>query len=110
MREGMLDERFEDRHYAIEVFKRWNREVKERVPAEQLLVYEVKEGWGPLCEFLGVEVPENKPFPYLNDAEAFPREIRRRLALAFAALIGGVSLLAIALLYLVTRHRTSGRA
>jgi hypothetical protein len=107
---GMFDGRFEDRQYAIEVFNRWNRGVKERVPAERLLVYEVKEGWEPLCEFLGVEVPDNKAFPHLNDAEAFRRMIRRRLALAFVALIGGASLVAIALLYLVTRHRTSGRA
>jgi Sulfotransferase domain len=107
---GMFDGRFEDRHYAIEVFKRCNVEVKERVPAEKLLVYEVNEGWEALCEFLGVEAPENKPFPHLNDAEAFHRMIRPRLALAFSALIGGVSLVAIALLYLVTWHRTSGRA
>ncbi len=84
--------------------------VKERVPAEKLLACEVNEGWEPLCEFLGVEVPENKPFPHLNDTEAFRRMIRLRLALAFAALIGGVSIVAIALLYLVTRNRTSGRA
>ena len=27
----------------------------------------MKEGWGPLCEFLGVEEPD-KPFPHLNTA------------------------------------------
>jgi Sulfotransferase domain len=40
----MFDGRFEDRGYTIEVFERWNEEVKRRVPAERLLVYEVKEG------------------------------------------------------------------
>ena len=32
------------------------------MPADQLLVFSVKEGWEPLCEFLGKPVPE-EPFP-----------------------------------------------
>ena len=40
------------------------------MPADRLLVYEVKDGWGPLCEFLGVEAPE-EPFPHLNDTASF---------------------------------------
>jgi hypothetical protein len=65
--EGTFDGRFEDKAYAIEIFERHNEEVKRRVPPERLLVYEVKEGWGPLCEFLGVPEPE-EPLPRLNDA------------------------------------------
>jgi hypothetical protein len=34
----------------------------------------VKQGWGPLCEFLGVEEPD-KPFPRLNDAGEIQRLI-----------------------------------
>src|ERR687893_394199 len=71
---GTFDGKFEDKHHAIEVFDRHNEEVQRRVPKERLLVYEVKQGWGPLCEFLGVEQPE-KPFPHLNDAA----EMRRRI-------------------------------
>ncbi len=62
-----FDGRFEEREHAIEVFERWNAAVERRVSAEKLLIYEVKEGWGPLCEFLGVEEPD-KPFPHLNTA------------------------------------------
>ena len=40
------------------------------MPPERLLVYEVKEGWEPLCRFLGVPVPQT-PFPHVNDAETF---------------------------------------
>lgn len=96
--------RFEDRRYAIEVFERWNEQVRKRVPAERLLVYEVKEGWEPLCDFLGVAVPEGRPFPHLNDAESFRRMIRRLTALALAALVGGASLAALALRYLLSRN------
>jgi hypothetical protein len=74
---GMFHGRFEDRSYAIEVFNRHNEEVKRVVPKDRLLVYEVNEGWGALCTFLGVPVPEGKPFPRLNDAAAFRARIRR---------------------------------
>ena len=60
--QGTFDGRFEDRDHAIGVFERWNEEVRQRVPPDRLLVYEVKQGWRPLCEFLGVEEPE-EPFP-----------------------------------------------
>ena len=72
--QGTFDGKFEDKRHAIEVFNRHNEEVRRRVPQDRLLVYEVKEGWGPLCEFLGVEEPDT-PFPRLNDAA----EMRRRI-------------------------------
>jgi hypothetical protein len=76
---GMFHGRFEDRSYAIEVFRRHNEEVKRVVPKDRLLVYEVSEGWGPLCAFLGVPVPEGQSFPHLNDAAEFRARIRRGL-------------------------------
>ena len=64
-------DRFEDKAYALEIFNRHIEEVKLTIPANQLLVYEVKQGWGPLCEFLGVEVPAGTPFPRLNERDNF---------------------------------------
>jgi Sulfotransferase domain len=49
---------------------RWNDEVEATVPAERLLVWDPAEGWEPLCEFLGVDVPAD-PLPRLNDTKAF---------------------------------------
>jgi hypothetical protein len=92
-----LDGRFEDREYAIETFERHNEEIKQHVPAENLLVYEVREGWGPLCEFLGVEVPD-QPFPHLNDSEVFKERIRRIRVLTSVVLTLGVSLAGLVLL------------
>jgi len=88
---------FEDRQHAIEVFERHNEEVKRRVPVERLLVYEINEGWGPLCDFLGVEEPD-KPFPHLNDTHTARKVIRRRITFALGAPIAGVSLAGLALL------------
>ncbi|KAL9966210.1 hypothetical protein ACROYT_G024249 [Oculina patagonica] len=42
-----------------------NNHVKTTVPADKLLVYNVKQGWKPLCDFLGCEVPKS-PFPHEN--------------------------------------------
>ena len=99
--QGTFDGKFEDKRHAIEVFNRHNEEVRRRVPREHLLVYEVREGWGPLCEFLGVEEPD-QPFPRLNDAA----EMRRRiLAVRFlsVAVPAALALLGIGALALFRR-------
>jgi hypothetical protein len=69
--EGTFNGHFADKDYAIEIFNQHIEEVKKYVPPERLLVYNVKEGWEPLCIFLGVEVPRDKPFPHLNDRASF---------------------------------------
>lgn len=74
--DGTFSGKFEQREHAIEVFKRHIEEVKRHVPPERLLVYEVKQGWEPLCRFLGVPVPVGKPFPHINDTADFKRKIR----------------------------------
>lgn len=64
-------ERFrEDRAAAIDVFERHNEAVRAAVPADRLLVYEIGEGWEPLCELLDAPVPD-EPFPHLNDTASF---------------------------------------
>ena len=57
-----------ERAGAIAAFERHNAGVRASVPAERLLVFEVREGWGPLCAFLGRPVPQI-PFPHLNERE-----------------------------------------
>lgn len=42
-----------------------NQRVKSIVPADKLLVYNVKQGWKPLCDFLGCAAP-SVPFPHEN--------------------------------------------
>ncbi|MFK7882297.1 sulfotransferase family protein [Roseobacter sp.] len=44
--------------------------VQEAIPAERLLVFQAKEGWEPLCAFLGVPVPE-MDFPRTNNRSEF---------------------------------------
>jgi predicted naringenin-chalcone synthase len=68
--EGLFEGRFDEREWAIEVFERHRMEVMEAVPAEKLLIYDTRDGWEPLCEFLDVPVPKT-PFPHLNGRDAF---------------------------------------
>lgn len=46
------------KHYAL---------VRSLAPKERLLEFKPQEGWGPLCEFLGKDVPD-EPFPHVNDS------------------------------------------
>jgi hypothetical protein len=50
--------------------ERWNEHVRATVPRGQLLVWNPAEGWGPLCDFLEVDAPQ-QPLPRLNDTAAF---------------------------------------
>lgn len=67
--------RIHDRAHMIDVFERHNEAVKAGIPKQRLLVYEVSQGWNPLCEFLGVDVPRT-PFPKVNSRE----EMQARMA------------------------------
>jgi hypothetical protein len=58
----------------IDTFKRHTEEVESTVPSDRLLVWSVKEGWGPLCEFLELPVPEES-FPHINDRTEFLNRI-----------------------------------
>jgi hypothetical protein len=86
--QGTFHGRFADRAYALEIFQQHIAEVKQVVPAERLLVYQVQEGWEPLCRFLGVPVPEGKPFPHLNDTMQFQQAVRQRVRLATMITLG----------------------
>ncbi|MEV8636177.1 sulfotransferase family protein [Streptosporangium sp. NPDC051023] len=70
--EGVFGGRFQDSQYAMEIFQKHNAEVRARVPEHQLLVFEVSQGWRPLCDFLDAAIPD-EPFPHLNDTAEFRR-------------------------------------
>ena len=59
-----------DRDGLMKGFIAHNDAVKAAIPASRLLVYEVKQGWAPLCAFLGKPAPAD-PFPRTNDREEF---------------------------------------
>ena len=75
--DGTFHGRFAEKEYAIDVFNRHNDEVKRVVPPGRLLVYEARQGWEPLCQFLDMPVPA-EPFPHLNTSAEFQQRIQQR--------------------------------
>jgi hypothetical protein len=65
-----LEGKFEDKSFAEKMFNKHIADVKAYVPADKLLVYDVSEGWAPLCKFLNAPVPK-EPLPHLNKKENF---------------------------------------
>jgi Sulfotransferase domain len=103
--QGTFDGKFEDKEYALAVFQRHIEEVKKNVPTEKLLIYDVKQGWEPLCAFLGVDIPADKPFPHLNERANFiGNRLTQRSQRQAVGVVLGVGVLA-ALFFLRRRSK-----
>ena len=63
---GVFEAIDEGEDVSVKFYNDWVENVKNYVPKDRLLVFDVKEGWNPLCKFLEVPVP-NAPFPWEND-------------------------------------------
>ena len=72
---GILD----DREHILDVYRRNIEEVKAGLPPERLLVFDVAEGWEPLCAFLDLPVPSD-PFPRTNTTQDFQDRMTLRKA------------------------------
>ena len=58
-------------------YREHNERVQAVIPKEKLLVFNVKEGWKPLCEFLGCEEPDQE-FPRANVGSTVNRQLMAR--------------------------------
>ncbi|MGB3625228.1 MAG: sulfotransferase family protein [Henriciella sp.] len=59
-----------DKDTLIKAFEAHEAKVKAAIPDDRLLVHSAKDGWEPLCDFLGVAVPA-EPYPRTNSKEEF---------------------------------------
>ena len=66
----IFDGRLNEREYVIDIFNQHNRSVINETPPDKLLVFEAKDGWEPLCEFLRVPIP-NTHYPHTNTTHQF---------------------------------------
>lgn len=57
---------------------------KSTVPPEKLLVFDVKEGWEPLCKFLNKPIPD-EPFPNINDRDEIKAAMNKTLVICYTA-------------------------
>lgn len=81
-----MENQMQNRDYMVDFFHRHSREIVDTIAAERLLVYQVSDGWEPLCEFLGVPVP-NTEFPRINSRD----ETKEMMAQLMTASGGGMS-------------------
>ena len=59
-----------NRAHALNTYRAHNEAVRMTIAPERLLVYDVAQGWGPLCQFLDVPVPDT-PLPHVNSTRQF---------------------------------------
>src|SRR5262249_7107924 len=68
--------RIDDAEHVKASFDRHNAAVKAALPPDRLLVFDVAQGWVPLCAFLDVPVP-GTPFPRMNSTNEFWEIVRK---------------------------------
>jgi hypothetical protein len=64
-----------DREGVLATYRRRTEEVRAAIPSDRLLVFDVAEGWAPLCRFLDVPVPDSA-FPRVNSTQQFWKLVR----------------------------------
>ena len=69
----VFHDRPDDREHCIAVYEANVAAVKEKVPADRLLVHKLGDGWEPLCAHLNVPVPDI-PYPKSNSTRKFQSE------------------------------------
>lgn len=89
---------------AIARYQEHLEEVKAAVPPERLLVFKADQGWEPLCNFLGTEVPD-MDFPNVNDRAQIKKTIADITKGAYVFLTIGV-VLVLSVLYGLYRFLT----
>jgi hypothetical protein len=71
MEYGIFGEKgFSDPENCKKRYVAMHEEVRNMVPKENLLDFQLKQGWRPLCEFLGKDIP-GTPFPHVNESAEF---------------------------------------
>jgi hypothetical protein len=83
-----------------QAYLKHNAHVRDISPKDKFLEFNVKEGWGPLCDFLEVPVPDT-PFPRVNDTKQFHTYMAMAKREAFLNLLSSVTAMMAFLVVLV---------
>ena len=67
----------ETRDRAIAAFEKNTADVRAAIPSDRLLVFNVGDGWEPLCRFLNVPIPD-APFPKSNSTDEFRAHLLKK--------------------------------
>ncbi|MDJ0593663.1 MAG: sulfotransferase [Pleurocapsa sp. MO_226.B13] len=102
--EESIDNNVINQRVVLTAYRNHNERVRQIIPAERLLEFNVQKGWSPLCEFLGVQTPST-PFPHRNAGGMGPTKILAnavsRLSLfPVILMLSGLLLIAVILFWL----------
>ena len=96
---GLFDTIAVGKEDSVLFFNNWNKHVKQTVPDDRLLVFEVKQGWEPLCKFLNLPIPEES-FPHVNDTSSMKFQLQLISVVSHAIVYGIPSLLVAVISYI----------
>jgi hypothetical protein len=67
-----IGERWDDPAHAMTAYEQHNDDVRRAFSPQRLVEWQPEDGWAPICEALGVDIPE-EPFPHINTTEDWER-------------------------------------
>ena len=82
-----FDGRMHDHDHLVRRFNEHVASVRQTIEPGRLLVFEVADGWEPLCEFLELPAPR-EAFPHVNDTAAVQGLIRAIMDKGFQEVLG----------------------
>ncbi len=86
-----FDDRIHDKDHVIARYRQHVETVQQSIPEDRLLVFEARQGWDPLCAFIGLPVPDG-PFPHANSEAETKALLRGIMASAADAPIGSTGI------------------
>ena len=95
---GMLETIGYGKEESVKFYNKWVDHVKTIVPSNRLLVFEVKEGWKPLCDFLQLPYPD-LPFPRVNDSAEILWNFKKLRMISYLIVWGFPIILSIVLFF-----------
>jgi len=90
-----------------EIYTSHYEHVRSIVPKEKLLEFKVQDGWGPLCDFLGQNIPKGREFPFMNDNSDFVARSKKRNRMQALNVLLRWLCIAICLLFMLMTLRIS---
>ena len=95
---------YDNEENAKNVYNAWIECIKKNVPKDKLLVFNVKEGWNPLCKFLEIDDIPKEPFPRSNESKELAKVIRTMKVIGFFVKYGLIIIIAIIMYFIISYY------
>ena len=92
---------YDNEQYTKNVYNEWIECVKKHVPKDKLLVFNVKEGWDPLCKFLEIDDIPDGSFPRSNESKELVKVVKTMQLVGNLVKYGSIIIVGIILYFAV---------